>query len=167
MHHVGANEHANRAPIDRAYSVPVQTGYQHTMGRGGTRRNTPWSPEPGTKEGEGCDEGYELYINQATRKMNVGTGIPPFVSELGAALLGWRRGYLGFPTRTTTRDREWWLVVDVLFLNRVRLGFVEQPMVCVSNHSNDWKGYTTYTSCSMIQLSRLDASCSRRFRYEP
>ena len=129
MHHVGANEHANRAPIDRAYSVPVQTGYQHTMGRGGTRRNTPWSPEPGTKEGEGRDEGYELYINQATRKMNVGTGIPPFVSELGAALLDWSRGYLvDFPPHAggwCYRRRG--LVVDIIFLNHFILSLIEHP----------------------------------------
>ena len=129
MHHVGANEHANRAPIDRAYSVPVQTGYQHTMGRGGTRRNTPWSPEPGTKEGEGRDEGYELYINQATRKMNVGTGIPPFVSELGAALLGWSRGYLGFPPHTHRRCDGRRLVVNVLFLHCLRLSLVEHTAI--------------------------------------
>lgn len=127
MHHVGANEHANRAPIDRAYSVPVQTGYQHTMGRGGTRRNTPWSPEPGTKEGEGRDEGYELYINQATRKMNVGTGIPPFVSELGAALLGWSRGYLGFPPHGGRHNRGRRLIVNVILLNNFGLAFIEEP----------------------------------------
>ena len=138
MHHVGANEHANRAPIDRAYSVPVQTGYQHTMGRGGTRRNTPWSPEPGTKEGEGRDEGYELYINQATRKMNVGTGIPPFVSELGAALLGWSRGYLGFPPHAGGGRNRWrGLIVNVIFLDNLGLGFIEHPvtrMVSAKQH---------------------------------
>ena len=102
------------------------------QGRGGTRRQTPWSPKPGTKGGEGR-EGYELYMNEAKKNETLNS---PFVSELGAALLGWSRGYLGFPSRA----RRWYdrrrllverLVIDVLFFNGLRLSLIEGPaMLC-------------------------------------
>ena len=52
----------------------------------------------------------------------------PFVSELGAALLGWRRGYLGFPADNRRSGDGRWLVVDVLFFDRLRLTLVEHPV---------------------------------------
>ena len=48
----------------------------------------------------------------------------PFVSELGAALLGWRRWYLGFPS-ARGRDNGRGIIVNVLFLNHLRLALVE------------------------------------------
>ena len=49
---------------------------------------------------------------------------PSFVSELGAALLGWRRGYLGFPShRLLSNGRR--LVIIVLFLDHLGFGFIE------------------------------------------
>ena len=53
----------------------------------------------------------------------------PFVSELGAALLGWRRWYLGFPSAgTSERCNGRGLVVDVLLLHGFGLALVEQPI---------------------------------------
>ena len=116
--------------------VGVQPGYQHTLGRGGTRRNTPWSPKPGTKEGRDTNDTNCTWMKQ--RRKNVGTGIPPFVSELGAALLGWSRGYLGFPPHAGGGRNRWrGLIVNVIFLDNLGLGFIEHPvtrMVSAKQH---------------------------------
>ena len=50
--------------------------------------------------------------------------VSPFVSELGAALLGWRRGYLGFPSHRLLSNRRR-LVIVVLFLDHLGFGLVE------------------------------------------
>ena len=93
------------------------------QGRGGTRRQTPWSPKPGTKGGEGR-EGYELYMNEAKKNETLNS---PFVSELGAALLGWSRGYLGFPPHGGRHNRGRRLIVNVILLNNFGLAFIEEP----------------------------------------
>ena len=89
--------------------VGVQPGYQHTLGRGGTRRNTPWSPKPGTKEGRDANDTNCTWMKE---RKNVGTGIPPFVSELGAARI--RKRYLDFalPCR---------LIDNVLLFDHLRI----------------------------------------------
>ena len=129
--------------------------------RGSKTKNTV-VPQARDEGGEGDTNSTEMKQG----KMNVGTGIPPFVSELGAALLDWSRGYLGWlPSHTDGRRNGRWdyrLIVDVVlddFVLRLIQGTANdayQPTIQMEGAKE------TYTSCSMIQLSRLDASCSRR-----
>ena len=120
-------------------------------------------PQARDEGGEGDSTNDTNCTRRKQRNMKRRQRKSPFVSELGAALLGWSRGYLGFPPHTGGGRNRWrGLIVNVIFLDNLGLGFIEHPvtkMVSAKQH-REWK--EAYTSCSMIQLSRLDASCSRR-----
>ena len=92
------------------------------------------------------------------RRKNVGTGIPPFVSELEAVLDG--RRYLGFPLRAG-RCR----FVKDFFLNSGFVGIEDAMTMEHFSESHTSRFVGAYTSCSMIQFSRLDASCSLRLTF--
>lgn len=81
----------------------------------------------------------------------------PFVSELGLARDRRRWWYLGFT------DRLGLFVNDFFFYNWFLIVDRTRKKTGKRFATSDDKNMFTYTSCSMIQLSRLDASCSRRF----
>jgi hypothetical protein len=91
--------------------------------------------------------------NVTIRKRLKGTS---FVSELGAARDGWR--YLGFSLRARG-------FVKILLFKALRTFIAESAAWRAISEKEARALVMTYTSCSMIQLSRRDASCSRRLTF--